>query len=294
MTDSVYLVFQKVWALYSAQLPFLIACAVMFTMLAMFERAASSPRKYWWRNPGLATDLSYILIHTLIGGYFRLPIMLLLAFLLSQTMSTAEITDYFTNGRGPLGSLPFFWQAVIYLVGTDFLLYWIHRGFHRGPMWVFHAIHHSAKQVDWTTSYRFHPINLMLQSSLVMGVMIFLGIRPEVIAVVVPFDAFIAVWQHSNSKWTFGPLKYVIATPIFHRWHHTLPHEGGDSNFAPTFAFWDYAFGTYYMPEGRLPENFGVDDPALEEGYFAQLAYPFKALLRDEAANAATPAPPAS
>lgn len=296
MFDRVVQICEHMVAIYSGQLPMILGFAALFTIVAMFHGLASTPGKYWWRNPGLSTDATYLLIHSLIGSYFRIPIMLVVTFVLSRTMSEAEILDYFTNGRGPFSGMPFWWQFAIYLVVSDFLLYWIHRLFHRGSMWRFHAIHHSATQVDWTTSMRFHPVNLMLQSSLVLGLMISLGIKPEVIALAAPIDAAIAVWQHSNTKMTLGPLKYVIATPVFHRWHHTMPEEGGNSNFAPTFAFWDLAFGTFYMPQGKLPENFGADDAELGEGYVAQFVYPFRAYLRDAEASAQAPAtdPPAS
>lgn len=298
MLDNAILVFQKVLEIYSGHLPYIVGSAVVFSVVALFPAVASSPGKYWWRNPGLSTDAAYFLIHTLIGRWFRLPVMLLVVFILSRTMTTDEINDYFANGRGPFNALPFWGQFVVYMVLSDFLLYWIHRGFHRSSvMWPFHAIHHSAKEVDWTTSLRFHPVNIALQSSFVLGLMISLGIQPEVIALAAPIDACIAVWQHSNTKTTLGPLKYVIATPVFHRWHHTLPEEGGDMNFAPTFAFWDYAFGTFYMPEGKLPETFGVDDPELVEGYVSQFAYPFLHYFRNRAANAdgaSNPKPPAA
>jgi sterol desaturase/sphingolipid hydroxylase (fatty acid hydroxylase superfamily) len=279
--DSVFLVFQKMLEIYGSHMPYILGAIVVFTIVAMFPSLASSPGKYWWRNPGLPTDAVYFLLHSLIGRWFRIPVMLVVVFFLSRTMSTEEIQDYFANGRGPLSTLPFWAQFVFYVVVSDFLLYWIHRGFHNSTlMWPFHAIHHSSKEVDWTTSLRFHPVNIALQSAFVLGLMITLGIPPEVIALAAPIDGVIALWQHSNTKTTLGPLKYVIATPVFHRWHHTMPDEGGNMNFAPTFAFWDYAFGTFYMPEGKLPENFGVDDPHLVEGYAAQLLYPFLSYFR--------------
>lgn len=292
--DSTILVLEKVWGIYSAHMPYIAGSAIIFTAIALFPSLSSSPGKYWWRNPGLGTDATYFLLHTFMGGYFRIPVMILVVFVLSRTMTPDEIGDYFENGRGPLSTLPFLVQLVVYLLLSDFLLYWIHRGFHRSSMmWPFHAIHHSAKEVDWTTATRFHPVNLMLQSSFVMGLMIALGVRPEVIAIAAPFDACIALWQHSNTKMTLGPLKYVIATPVFHRWHHTMPDKGGDKNFAPTFAFWDLAFGTFYMPEDELPEVFGVEDPELKEGYLSQLIYPFTILKRmRQEANAATSDPP--
>jgi sterol desaturase/sphingolipid hydroxylase (fatty acid hydroxylase superfamily) len=91
----------------------------------------------------------------------------------------------------------------------------------------------------------------------------------------VPFQTAMALFVHANLNWTLGPLKYALATPVFHRWHHTLPDEGGNQNFAPMFAFWDVLFGTFYMPPGRLPTRYGVDDPQFPAGFLKQLAYPF-------------------
>jgi sterol desaturase/sphingolipid hydroxylase (fatty acid hydroxylase superfamily) len=99
-----------------------------------------------------------------------------------------------------------------------------------------------------------------------------------------PFDSLSAAFVHANVNWKFGPLKYIIATPVFHRWHHGPADDGGSSNFAPTFAFWDVMFGTFYMPEGRLPETFGTDDHSFPEGYFKQLMYPFRKVPPTEAA----------
>jgi sterol desaturase/sphingolipid hydroxylase (fatty acid hydroxylase superfamily) len=277
--DTVQLVFAQVWEMYSHQLPWVLGFATLFTLVSVLGLGVSSPGRTWWKNPGLATDVSYLVIHTAVGTYLRLPALIIVSIVLSGSMTQTEIKDLFATGSGPLSALPFWVQVPVFMLLSDFLLYWIHRSFHRSALWSYHAIHHSATQVDWTTSYRSHPINVMLQQSMVLVLMISLGIRPEVIALVAPFDAFLAVWQHSNSRVDLGPLKYVLATPVFHRWHHTLPDEGGESNFAPTFAFWDYVFGTFYMPQGRLPEKFGTDDPELAEGYLPQLVYPFRRFL---------------
>ena len=40
---------------------------------------------------------------------------------------------------------------------TDFVQYWFHRAFHRVPfLWGFHAVHHSAKAMDWLAGSRMH------------------------------------------------------------------------------------------------------------------------------------------
>lgn len=276
MLESVQLIFSKMLEIYSSLIPIMIGLAVLFTALTLFESQQSSKGKVWWKNPGLTTDICYGLVNSVLAPYLRLPILLIFTLLMSRSMSPEQINDYFANGRGPLSTLPFWAQGVVYLLLADFMCYWIHRIFHGAAMWRFHAIHHSATEVDWTTTYRIHPINMLLQGSFVAVTMMWLGIKPDVMAFFTAFDILSASVVHANVKWTFGPLKYVIASPVFHRWHHGPANDGGSSNFAPTFSFWDYLFGTFYMPEGRLPEVFGVDDHEFPENYLQQMVYPFK------------------
>jgi sterol desaturase/sphingolipid hydroxylase (fatty acid hydroxylase superfamily) len=283
-------VFSRVAEIYMAQLPIILGLALLFTILTVFESHTSSPGKKWWNNPGLPTDISYALIHTFLAQYIKYPIMIIVFLALSTSLEPAAVVEFFEGKTGILRSLPFWWQALIYVLLSDFLQYWIHRGFHSAQLWRYHAIHHSAKEVDWTTTYRFHPVNLMLQPTLVAFIMISLGISPEVMVFFLPFDILSAPFVHANVNWTFGPLKYIIATPVFHRWHHGPANDGGSSNFAPTFAFWDLMFGTFHMPEGRLPQTFGNDDHEFPEGYFKQLMYPFRRV--EPNADVATTAQP--
>jgi sterol desaturase/sphingolipid hydroxylase (fatty acid hydroxylase superfamily) len=269
-------IFWKVADIYMAQLPIILGLALLFTILTVFESQTSSPGKTWWNNPGLPTDISYALIHTFLAQYIKYPIIVVVFLALSTSLEPAAVVEFFEGKTGMLRSLPFWWQALIYVLLSDFLMYWIHRGFHSAQLWRYHAIHHSAKEVDWTTTYRFHPVNLMLQPTLVAFIMVSLGVSPDVMVFFLPFDILSAAFVHANVNWTFGPLKYVMATPVFHRWHHGPADDGGSSNFAPTFAFWDLMFGTFHMPEGRLPHTFGNDDHNFPEGYFKQLMYPFR------------------
>jgi sterol desaturase/sphingolipid hydroxylase (fatty acid hydroxylase superfamily) len=104
-----------------------------------------------------------------------------------------------------------------------------------------------------------------------------LGFSPGVLAGYVPLLTFYAILLHANVPWTFGPLRYLLASPAFHRWHHTAEEEGRDKNFAGLFPFLDLAFGTFYLPEGRQPERFGLGREEVPAGLVAQLAYPFRA-----------------
>jgi sterol desaturase/sphingolipid hydroxylase (fatty acid hydroxylase superfamily) len=58
---------------------------------------------------------------------------------------------------------------------------------------------------------------------------------------------------HANVRWRFGPLEWLIATPAFHLWHHTLSGPR-DRNFASMPPCWDWLFGTSYLPR-ELPTD---------------------------------------
>ena len=104
------------------------------------------------------------------------------------------------------------------------------------------------------------------------------GISPDIFLLVGPFNIITSCLVHANLNWTFGPLRYVLVSPVFHRWHHTRAVR--DKNFASTFAIWDVMFGTSYMPAGVRPSDYGIDDAEMPDGMWAQIAYPL--LQRDE------------
>jgi sterol desaturase/sphingolipid hydroxylase (fatty acid hydroxylase superfamily) len=147
--------------------------------------------------------------------------------------------------------------------------------------------------VDWTTAYRFHPVNLWLGSFLVTALMLFLGISPTVLLFLVAFDTTTAAFVHANLNWTLGPLKYIVATPVFHRWHHTPLDQGGNSNFGSLLSVWDVLFGTFYMPAHALPGHYGIDDANFPAGFIGQTVHPFRDLVESAVPNRVKSHPPA-
>jgi sterol desaturase/sphingolipid hydroxylase (fatty acid hydroxylase superfamily) len=107
------------------------------------------------------------------------------------------------------------------------------------------------------------------------------GISPNVMIWVGPFNIFHSAFVHANLNWTLGPFKYLLASPVFHRWHHTAADEGGNTNFAGSFPIWDLMFGTFRMPEGLIPENFGKDEAEMPGEFIGQVAFPFRTRRSD-------------
>ncbi|HEY1544380.1 MAG TPA: sterol desaturase family protein [Xanthobacteraceae bacterium] len=276
LANLLHVLVTKVVGLTARSLPSVLIMVVLCTVLACFSRQACNPGKVWWRNRGLLLDIGYYVTLKCLAPYLRMGLMIAIAMLCMTFVSAQQLDDYFRKGGGLFASYSFWWQVAFHLLIADFLLYWLHRLFHGARLWRYHAIHHSAEDVDWTTAYRFHPLNSCFGPYLVDALMLYLGIAPSVLLALVPFQTIAALFVHTNLNWTFGPLKYLVATPVFHRWHHTMRDEGGNSNFAPTFPLWDLLFGTFYMPPKKLPVHYGVDDPTFPSGFFEQLAFPFR------------------
>jgi sterol desaturase/sphingolipid hydroxylase (fatty acid hydroxylase superfamily) len=255
--------------------PITIALALVFSVLAHFW--ACNPGKPWWRKRELVTDVCYWFFVPLFARVFRVALLVLAAALLFNISDADELIAFYDGGHGPLSALPLWLQAILFLVLADFMMYWLHRMFHGGGFWKYHAIHHSSQDVDWISAARFHPVNLLLGTIGIDVTLLLAGISPTAILWLGPFNIFHSAFVHANLNWDLGPFRYVIATPVFHRWHHTAQEEGGDTNFAGTFPLWDLLFGTFRMPENRLPGDYGIADQAsFPSGMVRQWAYPFR------------------
>ena len=254
--------------------PVTLGLAVIFSVLSYFW--ACNPGNPWWRKKELATDVCYWFFVPLITRVVRIGLLVLAASVFFGIKDADDLIAFYNNGHGPLATLPLWVQGLLFLIVSDFLLYWTHRMFHGGGFWKYHAVHHSSEEIEWISAARFHPVNLFLGTVAVDVLLLVAGISPNVMLWVGPFTIFHSAFVHANLNWTLGPFKYVIATPVFHRWHHTSLEEGGDTNFSGTFPVWDILFGTFRMPVGVLPENYGVDDQEFPQGITGQLAYPFR------------------
>ena len=258
---------------YMKIIPISLGIAAAFTVLTYFW--ACNPGRPWWRKPDLITDLCYWFFIPVIARYFRIGMLIAGAALLFHITTADGLIAFYEDGHGPLASLPLVAQMIIFLVGEDFITYWTHRLFHGRQLWKYHAVHHSSEELEWISAARFHPVNLFLGSVAADVIMLLLGISPNVFVVLGPFTIATSAFVHANLDWTLGPFKYVIAGPVFHRWHHTAADRGGEKNFAATFPILDVLFGTFYMPADELPDNYGIGEREYPTSFPGQLVRPF-------------------
>jgi len=65
--------------------------------------------------------------------------------------------------------------------------------------------------------------------------------------------------RHSHI-WVAYPrwLSHLLISPAQHQIHHSVELRHRDRNMGTVFAFWDWLFGTLYVPRGRERLTFGV------------------------------------
>jgi sterol desaturase/sphingolipid hydroxylase (fatty acid hydroxylase superfamily) len=249
---------------------------VLAVGLTLIERLAPAVGGQRILRPGWRTDLLYWLATPAITrGIVTIGTILALLPLFALEGRPFD-RAHLLAGFGPAASWPAAVQGLVMVVVGDFIGYWTHRAFHAGLLWRVHAVHHSSERLDWIAAARVHPLNELGSRLPAAIILLGLGFSPLAVAAYQPFLVLYAVFLHANVRWSFGPLRHVIATPAFHRWHHTSQPEGRDRNFAGLLPVWDRLFGTFYLPEGRGPEVFGITGPPLPTGWLAQLIFPFR------------------
>ncbi|WEN16197.1 sterol desaturase family protein [Rhodanobacter sp. AS-Z3] len=241
----------------------LLLCAVFVPL----ERLAGIKRQAFFR-PQFLADLGYYAINSIFVGLILGTPLVLLGGAVHQYLPSAM--------HNSIAAWPSGLRLAASLLVGEIGFYWGHRLTHQIPLlWRFHAIHHSAKEIDFLTNTRAHPVDMVFARTLGVIPVLALGLTGDSTTVTALFLVLGTLWGffiHANVRWRFGLLERVIATPFFHRWHHTND-ERRDNNYAAMLPFVDYLFGTYQSPD-HWPAGYGIDAP-MPASLAGQLLEPF-------------------
>jgi sterol desaturase/sphingolipid hydroxylase (fatty acid hydroxylase superfamily) len=178
------------------------------------------------------------------------------------------------GGLAP-GTLPTVVACLLAVLSGDVLVYWFHRACHAWePLWRFHAVHHSAEELDFLAAHREHPIDGILTQLCQNLPAFLLGVPLGYLAGLAVLRGMWAIFVHSNVRLPLGPLRWVLGAPELHHWHHARVARTRH-NFANLAPWIDVVFGTHHLPEGPERYALGLDVP-WPRGYLAQLARPFR------------------
>jgi sterol desaturase/sphingolipid hydroxylase (fatty acid hydroxylase superfamily) len=108
--------------------PISIAFGIVFAVLTHWS--ACNPGRPWWRKREIITDVCYWFLIPLAARFVRIGFMVMGAAYLYGIHGADALINFYDDGFGPLAKMPLWAQALTFLVVSDFLTYWIHRGFH--------------------------------------------------------------------------------------------------------------------------------------------------------------------
>ncbi|MEM8655931.1 MAG: sterol desaturase family protein, partial [Pseudomonadota bacterium] len=234
-------------------------------------------------------DIQIFLFNRLLGmsGFFAavtLTPLMTVATLNALTSATggdlAPVAD--TGAWGKLGL-----ATLIMILTLDFCKYWAHRLHHENALlWPFHALHHSAEVLTPLTAHRNHPVFIVVRLFVyavvvgtVQALMLFLLMgKIDIITIgsvnagYFIFNALGSNLRHSHVWLSYGPvLEHILISPAQHQVHHSSDPKHYNKNYGEVFAFWDWMFGSLYVPKTHEILNFGLSD---EQGVPLEQPYP--------------------
>ena len=180
-----------------------------------------------------------------------------------------------------LKTWPVWGQILLFFVLLDFLQWATHLMLHKIPfLWNFHKVHHSVKEMGFAAHFRYHWMeNILYKPLKTLGVMLLGGFEPEQAYIVHFFAIIIGHLNHANIKISWGPLRYLLNSPVMHLYHHAyaLPKGRIGVNFGISLSVWDYLFKTHYIPEdsGTIKIGFPKDEE-LPKNFIGQFFHGFK------------------
>ena len=245
----------------------LVGLLVLFLVFVPLERwFALRPQRVF--RQGLKTDLTHLFVDGLIVGVIGVVFAVVLALPL-----------IWMRPLGIAAALPVPVSLALGLALAFLGNYVGHRLTHTVPfLWRFHSVHHSIERMDWVASARLHPLDQAFTQACALAPLVVLGYGGGAFAGVAVFFTLLALFQHANVRLRFPGVRWVINTPEWHHWHHSIDPEARDKNFGLPVI--DKLFGTAYLPKGRRPTGFGVTDPVPQDGWVRHVAYPFTRAAR--------------
>jgi sterol desaturase/sphingolipid hydroxylase (fatty acid hydroxylase superfamily) len=154
------------------------------------------------------------------------------------------------NGYGLLSlfALPLWAQIAVSILLMDLTFYYWHWANHNVPLlWRFHNVHHIDPDLDVSTSFRFHFVEIIYSATFRVLQVLILGITPYAYVIFETLFTFATMFHHSNINLPVGferVLNKIIVTPRMHGVHHSAIQSETNSNYSVIFLWWDWLHRT--------------------------------------------------
>ncbi|MDW3650324.1 MAG: sterol desaturase family protein [Bacteroidia bacterium] len=177
-------------------------------------------------------SLATIAIFTLIGLLvFATPIR-------EYTLRYDNISDY--------GWAYWVLSIVLMIFLHDTYFYWAHRAMHYPPLFkYFHLVHHKSTNPSPWAAYAFHPLEGIVEASIIFPIVFLIPFHPSAIAIFLFFMMIYNVYGHLGYElYPKGFNKHPIGKWLNTSVNHNQHHKFFTGNFGLYFLFWDRWMGT--------------------------------------------------
>jgi sterol desaturase/sphingolipid hydroxylase (fatty acid hydroxylase superfamily) len=185
-------------------------------------------------------------------------------------------------GLLPLAGVTGATEVVAAFLLLDLGFYYWHVANHRIPfLWRFHNVHHIDPDLDVSTAFRFHFVEVGLSGAFRALQVIVIG--PSLFAYVIYEMAFQlgTLFHHSNVRLPLPlerALNKTLVTPRMHGIHHSDIREENRSNFGVVFPWWDRLHDTLRLNVPQAEVVIGIPGYSRPEDnrVWRSLAMPFR------------------
>lgn len=267
--------------------PFLVS-ALCLALLVVAFAARANENQTWWRSLGgqfssriwwhrsARADYSLYFANALV-----LPALFAIVTFgdaqvvkaLHGALGTAQLSP--PSGSETAGIVARVAFTIVFFLAYDFGRFVAHSLLHDVPLlWEFHKVHHSAETLNPLTTFRAHPVDLLVMAwipALMTGVVTWLfnltTASPVTFYTYLGLHVFlfasnlIGTLRHTHVWLSYGPrLNKWLISPAQHQLHHSCEAQHLGCNRGFELAVWDRVYGTLYVPVQRESFRMGLGD----------------------------------
>jgi len=192
---------------------------------------------------------------------------------------------------GRVGILPLLpeisWlRAAVAILLMDLSFYYWHRLNHTlGLLWRFHRVHHIDPDLDVSSAFRFHPVEILYSSAFRVLQVLVIGISPGHYALYGFLSQYATLFHHSNlyiPTRCASVLNWILVTPRMHGVHHSTRPGHTNSNYSVIFRWWDGLHKTLRMDVDQSELTMGVQgyDAPVHNSLARLMLSPFRSKAR--------------
>ncbi len=144
----------------------------------------------------------------------------------------------------------------------DLSFYYWHRLNHSlSLLWRLHNVHHIDPDLDLSTSFRFHAVEILLSTGFRALQVVVIGVAPVLYVTYGLVFQSATMFHHSNLRLPIGLERLInlaVVTPRMHGIHHSTVRAETDSNYSVIFRWWDKLHKTLRLNVPQAEIDIGI------------------------------------